>query len=71
MFYALYIKPSDNNSGHLIYRLSTGQILVTKEWQSVPVSEDLIEAISKTDSYNNKIQVNHFNSDHSIVRDDQ
>ena len=68
VFYALYIRPSDNNNRHLIYRLSTES--VTKEYQSVPVPEDLIEAISETDSYNNKIQVNHFDSNHSIVQDD-
>ena len=54
----------------MIYRLSTDQILVTKKYQSVPVPEDLIEAINKTDSSDNKIQVNYFDSDHSIVRDD-
>ena len=55
MFYALYIRSSDNDNEHLIYRLSTDQILVTKEYQLVPIHEDLIEAISETDSYNNKI----------------
>ena len=32
VFYALYIKPSDNGNGYLIYRLSTDQILVTNEY---------------------------------------
>ena len=33
VFYALYIKPDvDISKGHLIYRLSTDQILVTKEY---------------------------------------
>ena len=32
VFYALYIRRSDNDNGHLIYRLSTDQILVTKEY---------------------------------------
>ena len=47
VFYALYIRPSNNGSRHLIYRLSTDQILVWKEDQSVPVPEDLTEAITK------------------------
>ena len=70
VFYALYIKPNDIGNGHLIYRLSTDQILVTKEYQLVPVPEDLIKAINKTDSSNNKIQVDHLNSEDSIVQDD-
>jgi len=66
----LYIRLNDDSNGHLIYRLSTDQILVTKEYKSVPVPEDLIKAISETDSSDNKIQVNHFDSNHSIVQDD-
>ena len=71
IFYALYIRPNDDGSGHLIYRLSTDQILVTKDCQSVPVPEDLIEAISKTDSYENKFQVNNFDRNYYTVQDDQ
>ena len=48
VFYTLYIRSSDNDNGHLIYRLSTDQILVTKEYQLVPVPEDLIEWINET-----------------------
>ena len=40
------------------------------KYQSVPLPEDLIKVISKTDSSDNKISVDHFNSDYSIVRDD-
>ena len=64
VFYALYVRPNDDGNGHLIYRLSTDQILVTKEYQSVPVPENLIKAISETYSSDNKIQVNHFDSNH-------
>ena len=71
VFYALYIRPSDNGNGHLIYRLSTDQILVMKEYQWVPVPEDLIEAISNTNSYDKKIQIIHFNNNQPIVQDDQ
>ena len=46
VFYALYVRPNDDGNGHLIYRLSMNQILVTKEYQSVPVRKDLIDAIS-------------------------
>ena len=70
VFYALYLRPNDDGNGHLIYRLSTDHILVTKEYQSVPVSEDLIEATSKTESYGNKNQTNRFDTNHSIIQDD-
>ena len=70
VFYALYIRPNNIRHGHLIYRLSTYQILVTKEYQSVPVSDDLIEATKKTNSYDNRIKVMHLKEDHSTVQDD-
>ena len=38
-------------------------------YQPIHVPEDLIEAINKMDSSNNKIQVDHFDSNHSIVQD--
>ena len=54
-----------------MYRLSTDQIVVTKDYQTVPVPEDLVKWISKTESYNNKSQVDDFDTIHSIVHDDQ
>ena len=39
------------------------------KYQSVPVPEDLIELINKTDSSNNKIRMDHFDIEQSIVRD--
>ena len=47
IFYVLYIGPNDNSKDYLIYKLSMDQILVTIKYQSVPVPEDLIEAIRK------------------------
>ena len=66
----LYIKPNDNGDGHLIFKLSTNQVLVTMTYQPIHLPEDLIEVINETDSSNNKIQVNHFDSNHSLVQDD-
>ena len=37
VFYTLYIKPNDIGNGYLMHRLSTNQILVTKEYQSVHI----------------------------------
>ena len=62
IFYTLYIGPNDDSNGHLKYKLFIDQILATKKYQSVPVPEDLIEEINETDSYDNKFQVNHFDS---------
>ena len=70
VFHALYIKPNDIGEGHLIYRLSTDQVLITKDYPPVHVSDNLIEAMNKTNSYDNKIQVIHLKNDHSTVQDD-
>ena len=70
VFCALYIRPNDIGNTHLIYRLSTDQILITKDYQSVPLSDDLIEATNVTNSYDNKIQVMHLKDDHYTVQDD-
>ena len=70
VFYMLYVRPNNDGNGHLIYRLSTDQILVIKEYQSVPVPEDLIKATSETESYDNKNQTNRFGANHPIVQDD-
>ena len=67
--YTLHIEPNDNGNGYLIFKLSMNQILVTMKYQPIRVPKDLIKAINKTDSPNNKIQANHFDSDHSIVQD--
>ena len=55
MFYALYIKPNDIGNGHLIYRLSTDQVLITKDYQPVHVSANLIEGMNKKNSYDKKV----------------
>ena len=68
-FYALYIGPNDSGNTHLIFKLSINQILVTMKYKQTHVPEDLINAINETDSFNNKIQTNHFDSDHCIVQD--
>ena len=61
VFYALYMESNDNGNDHLIYKLSTDQILVTMKYQSVPVPKNLIKMMNKTDSSDKKIQINHFN----------
>ena len=67
MFYGLYVELNGDNNGHLIYDLSKDKIVVTMNYQSVLVPEDLIEPINRTESSNNKNQVDQFNIKHSTV----
>ena len=41
-FYTLYIKPKDSGNGHLIFKLSTKQILVTMKYQPIRVHAELL-----------------------------
>ena len=70
-FYTLYVKQNEEGNKHLIYRLSIDQIVVTKDYQTVPVPEDLVDTICESDLYENKSQVNDVNTIHSVVHDDQ
>ena len=45
-FYALYIGPNNSGTGHLIFKLSTEQILITSRVKPVPMSKDLIKTIN-------------------------
>ena len=67
VFYTLCIEPSNDNNSHLIYDLSTDKIVVSTNYLSVPIPADLFEPINRTESSNNKIQVDHFDVEHSIV----
>ena len=40
-FYVLYVKPNQESNGHLIYRLDMDQIVDTKNYQTIPVPEDI------------------------------
>ena len=69
-FYALCIGQNDNGNGHLIFKVSTKQILVTMKYQPIHAPVDLMEAIDEKDFSNNKIQTNHLDNDHFILQDD-
>ena len=69
LFYSLYIKPNCDGNSHLIYTLSTDQILVTMKYQSVPIPEDLIKLANTTDSSDSKIQINHFDIKQFVEQD--
>ena len=70
-FYVLYVKLNEEGNRHLIYRLATDQIVVTKNYQTVPVPENLVDTICETDPYENKSQVNDVDTIYSKVYDDQ
>ena len=55
ILYALYIGPNNNGTGHLIFKLSTKQILTTMKYKPVPIPEDLIKTINEPDSFTTKI----------------
>ena len=69
-FYALYIGLNNNGIVHLIFKLSTKQILNTMKYQTVSVPENLIKIINETDSFFTKIQFGHFYSDCFTDQDD-
>ena len=68
--YTLYIEPNNNDIGHLMFKLSTKQILTTMKYQPVPVPENLFNTINETNSFTTKIQINQFDSDRFIAQDD-
>ena len=70
ILYVLYIRPKDNGIGHLIFKISTKQILNTMKYQPIPVPEDLLEAINKMDSFTTKIQIDRFHSNRFTGQDD-
>ena len=39
-FYVLYVKPNQKGNGHLIYRLDKDQIVVTKNYRTVPITKN-------------------------------
>ena len=69
-FYALYIGPIDDGAGHLIFKLSTKQILTTLKYKPVHMHEDLIETINGQDSFTTNIHIDHFDSNHSTTQKD-
>ena len=36
-FYTLYVKQNQEDNGHLVYRLDKDQIVVTKNYQTIPI----------------------------------
>ena len=43
IYYTLNIGPHDNGNSHIIFKLSTKQILVTMKYQPIHAPEDLIK----------------------------
>ena len=68
-FYALYIGLNDNGIGHLIFKLSTKQILTTIKYQPVSMPGNLFKTTNGIDSLTTKIQINYFDSDQFTAQD--
>ena len=69
-FCALYIEPNNNSICYLIFKLSTKHILSIMKKEPVPVPENLFKSINEMDTYTTKIQINRFDSDYFIGKDD-
>ena len=66
-----YILDQNNSgNGHLMFKLSTNQILATMKYQSIHAPESIIKAINEEDLFNNKIQTNHSDSNNFTLQDD-
>ena len=70
-FYALYVRPNEEGRGHLIYRLSTDKIVVTKEYQTVPLPEDIGNTLFESHPCKNKSQVKNVDTIISSIHNDQ
>ena len=70
-FYTLYVRPNEESNWHLIYSLSTDQIVITKEYQTVPIPEDIGDTLCKSDPCENESQVKDINSIISTIHNDQ
>ena len=70
-FYALYVKPNEEGSGHLMYRLSTDQIVVTKEYQTVHLPEDIGNTLFESHPCINKSQAKNVDTIISSIHNDQ
>ena len=56
-FYALYVKSNQEGNGHLIYRLDKDQIVVTKNYRTIPVTEEIAHTfIDDEDQYTHEAE---------------
>ena len=67
-FYTSYIRPTDSSTGHSVFNLSTKQLLTTPQCQSVPMPDDIIQAVNEIGTITNKIQLDHFHCDQHTVQ---
>ena len=70
-FYTLYIKPNEEGSRHLIYRLSTDQIVVSKEYQTAPLPEDMDNTLFESHPCKSKSQAKNVDTTISSIHNDQ
>ena len=63
-FYVLYIGPNDSSASHLVFKLSTKQLLTTSQCKPVPMPKEIIQAVYEMGTITNKIHLYHFDRDH-------
>ena len=69
-FCALYIGPNDNGAGHLIFKLSTKQILTTLNFKPVHMYTNLFRTINEQDSFTTNNHIDHFDNNLYTSRKD-
>ena len=46
-FFALYIGPNDSGTGHIVFKLSTKQLVTTPKCKPKPMAEDIVTVVNK------------------------
>ena len=45
-FYAMYIGPNDEGTGHSVFKLSTKKMIITSRCKPIPMPDDVIEVVN-------------------------
>ena len=46
-FFALYIRPNDSSTGHMVFKLSTKRLVTTPKCKPKPMAEDVVEVVNE------------------------
>ena len=46
-FYALYIRPNDGGTGHLVCKLSTNDMIITPRCKPIPMPDDVVKVVNQ------------------------
>ena len=45
-FFALYIRPNDSSTGHILFKLTTTRLVTTPKCKPKPMAEDIVEVVN-------------------------